>query len=78
MHINGLTLLGGAASNFVVWPPTPRGAWGACLPTPCPRTPARAPNPPAGCDDKCVSNKTEPGTLSCLTQTGESSGSVSF
>ena len=46
MHINGLTLLGGAASNFVVWPPTPRGAWGACLPTPCPRTPARVPNPP--------------------------------
>ena len=44
MHINGLTLLGGAASNFVVWPPTPRGAWGACLPTPCPRTPARVPD----------------------------------
>ena len=40
MPINGLTLLGGAAGNFVVWPPTPLGAWGAHLPA---FLPARAP-----------------------------------
>ena len=72
MPINGLTLLGGAAGNFVVWPPTPLGAWGAHLPA---FLPAHA---RSSCHGKCVSSKTEAGTLSCLTQTGESSASVSF
>ena len=32
MPINGLTLFGGAAGNFEVWPPTPLEAWGTHLP----------------------------------------------
>ena len=63
-----------------VAPHAPRGVGGLpAHPLPAHARPRAQPAcPPAGCDDKFVSNKTEPGTLSCLTQTGESSGSVSF